>query len=471
MNPRFMRPRPSISAALTALSACVVVGALFAPACHRPDPSRPNIVFILADDLGWRDVSYHSSEIATPAIDRLASEGVRLESFYALPVCTPSRASLLTGRYAMRTGLQADVVRPWSKRALPLDERTLPEALREAGYQTWMTGKWHLGHHEKAFLPMQRGFDHHYGSYCGLIDYYTHERMGGLDWHRDGKALVEEGHTTDLIANEAVDILAKHSREEPLFLYVAFNAPHAPLEPPLECAALYPEIASKERRAYAAQVTCLDRAIGRIVEAVDKYDSTHNTLVVFASDNGGDTRFGADNRPLRGGKSSLYEGGVRVPAIVRWPGRIAPRAVNEVVHIVDWYPTLLQLAHASLAQPLPLDGLDVWPVLAEGKPSPHEEILLNVEPEVSALRGGTWKLVVDGHAPTKDDDRTDVKKLELYDLAHDPSEEHDLAEKEPARAKAMFERLCTYSRQAAPFEGGALDAKPPDYQPPKVWGE
>jgi arylsulfatase A-like enzyme len=444
---------------------------VLATACHRTDATRPNIVFILADDLGWNDVGYHGSEIATPVIDRMAAEGVRLESFYALPVCTPSRASLLTGRYAMRTGLQADVVRPWSTRALPLDERTLANALHDAGYQTWMTGKWHLGHHERALLPMQRGFDHHYGSYCGLIDYYTHERLGGLDWHRDGKPLVEEGHTTNLIANESIEIIEKHSGEQPLFLYVSFNAPHAPLEPPRECAGMFPEIASRERRAYAQQVACLDGAIGRILAAIDHADPSGNTLVVFASDNGGDTRFGASNQPLRGGKSSLYEGGVRVPAIVRWPKHLAPRVVNEVVHIVDWYPTLLGLAHAPLAQPLPIDGRDAWPTIAKGKPSPHEEILINVEPRVSALRRGEWKLVVDGHAPTKDDDHADVQRMELYDLAHDPSEDHDLADKEPARVKELFERLCTYSRQAAPFEGGALDAKPPGYQPPKVWGD
>jgi arylsulfatase A-like enzyme len=460
-----------LSRSLCPASFLALLLALIAWACSGADPSRPNIVFILADDLGWHDVGYHGSEIQTPVIDRMAAEGARLESFYALPVCTPSRASLLTGRYAMRTGLQADVVRPWSRRGLPRDERTLAQALREDGYQTWMAGKWHLGQNDKELLPMQRGFDHHYGSYCGLIDYYTHERLGGLDWHRDGKALVEKGHTTDLIANEAVRILTEHSGGKPLFLYVSFSAPHAPLEPPPECLGLYPEIASKERRLYAMQVTCLDRAIGRILAAIDASAAAKNTLVVFASDNGGDTKFGSENAPLRGGKGDLYDGGVRVPAIVRWPGRVAPAVVNEVVHMVDWYPTLLGLTHASLDQPLPLDGFDMWPTITEGKPSPHAEILINIEPELAALRSGSWKIVVAGRLPTPTSEDKEVKRIELYDLQHDPSEEHDLSAQEPERVKVLLERLCEYSRQAAPFEGGPLDAKPPGYQPPKVWGD
>jgi len=234
---------------------------------------------------------------------------------------------------------------------------------------------------------------------------------------------------------------------------------------------LYQDIPSMDRRAYAAQVTCLDQAIARILAAIDQKNGGRDTIVIFASDNGGEMAFGADNQPLRGGKNTLYEGGVRVPAIVRWNSRVAPAVVNELVHMVDWYPTLLGLAHGSLAQALPLDGLDVWPVIATGKPSPHKEILINVEPEVSALRSGSWKLVVHGQLPRSDSDALEVKQSELFDLARDPNEEHDLSAAEPARVKEMLERLCTYSRQAAPFEGGPLDAKPPGYEPPKVWGE
>jgi arylsulfatase A-like enzyme len=454
------------------LPLAAILVCFFASACHHSEESPPpDIVILLADDLGWHDVGYHGSEIETPAIDRLASEGARLESLYALPVCTPSRASLLTGRYAMRMGLQADVVRPWSKRGLPHDERTLADALREAGYQTWMAGKWHLGHNDRASLPMQRGFDHHYGSYCGLLDYFTHIRLGGLDWHRDGKGLVEYGHTTELIASEAVRILENERTGKPLFLYVAFNAPHAPLQPPADCKKLYPDIHEVDRQLYAQQVTGLDQAIARVVAAIDKKNGGRDTILLFASDNGGEMEFGADNQPLRGGKNTLYEGGVRVPAVVRWKDHVKPAVVNEPLHMVDWYPTLLELAHGSLAQKLALDGLDAWPAIANGKPSPHKELLINVQPEVSALREGAWKLIVHGHLPGPDSDALDVKSTELFDLAHDPNEEHDLSAAEPARVKAMTDRLCTYSRQAAPFEGGALDAKPAGYQPPKVWGE
>lgn len=449
------------------LATMAIFVAVLAHGCSHPERAQPDIVILLADDLGWHDVGYHNGPVNTPNIDRLARDGVRMDTFYAMPFCTPSRAALMTGRYPMRMGLQQDVLRPWSTRGLPLAERTLPEALRAAGYQTEMIGKWHLGHHAPEFLPMQRGFDHHYGSYCGLIDYFTHERLGGLDWHRDGKALREVGHTTDLIAAEAVRVLERRSRDKPLFLYVAFNAPHAPNQPPAECAGVYPDIESKERRAYLAQVTCMDRAIGRILTAVD----ARNTLVVFMSDNGGDLNYGADNTPLRGEKSTLYEGGVRVCALARWTGHLAPAVVDEPMHIVDWYPTLLKLSGGASSQPLPVDGIDLWPMIAGGQPTARSEILLNVEPEGGALLEGQWKLVLKGHLPGAGSGAPVVERAELFDLRQDIREDHDQSALQPERVREMIERLSAYASQAVPSEGGALDARPEGYHPPKVWGE
>jgi arylsulfatase A-like enzyme len=435
--------------------------------CAPAERTQPDIVILLADDLGWRDVGFRSEGVETPNLDRLAARGVRLDACYALPMCTPTRAALLTGRYPMRMGLQADVFRPWSRRGLPLAERTLAEGLRDAGYQTDIVGKWHLGHHEPAYLPMQRGFDHHYGSYCGLIDYRTHERLGGLDWHRDGKGVREEGHTTDLIASEAVRILESRAPRAPLFLYVAFNAPHAPNQPPADCASLYENVESAERRAYLAQVTCLDRAIGRVLDSID----AEHTLVVFMSDNGGDVTYGAQNAPLRGEKGKLYEGGVRVNAIVQWAGQLAPAVVTEPIHAVDWYPTLLKLAGANVVQTLPLDGVDVWPILAGGKSSSPREILINVDAQRGAILDGPWKLVVSGQLVGTAGGEPTIERAELFDLSRDASEEHDLSASEPARVRALFERLCAYARESLPSEGGALDAQPPGYAPPKVWGE
>ena len=187
---------------------------------------------MIANDLGWGDVGYHSSKIATPNIDQLAGRGVQLNQFYVQPVCSPTRGALMTDRYPMRYGLQCGVVRPWARHGLPLDERTLPQALREVGYVTAICGKWHLGHAAPDYLPTRRGFDHQYGHYNGAINYFTHIRDGGHDWHRDDQPNYDAVYSTDLISKEACRIIATHDQTKPLFLYVPFNAPHTPLQAP-----------------------------------------------------------------------------------------------------------------------------------------------------------------------------------------------------------------------------------------------
>jgi len=196
------------------------------------DAPRPNIVFLLADDLGWADVGFHGGEISTPQLDKLARAGARLEQFYVQPVCSPTRAALMTGRYPMRYGLQVGVVRPWAQYGLPLEERTLPQALKEAGYTTAICGKWHLGHFRREYLPTQRGFVHQYGHYNGALDYFTHIRDGGFDWHRNDQACHDEGYATHLLAREAVRIIREQPAGKPLFLYVPFNAVHSPHQVP-----------------------------------------------------------------------------------------------------------------------------------------------------------------------------------------------------------------------------------------------
>ncbi|MBI1748885.1 MAG: arylsulfatase [Acidobacteria bacterium] len=447
------------------------------PAAKR----TPNIVFFLADDLGWKDVGYHGSEIQTPNIDRMAARGVRLEQMYAMPLCTPTRACLMTGRYPMRMGLQTYVILPWDRYGLPLEERTLPEALKAAGYRTGITGKWHLGHFDPAYLPTRRGFDHQYGLYLGMVDYYTHANvLGGLDWHRNGRALREEGYSTDLIAREAVRLLEGHHMAQPLFLYVAFNAPHLPLQAPREYVDRYQHIQDTNRRTYAAMVTCMDNAIGQVLAALDKRKMTDNTLVIFSSDNGGSTnQSAADNGRLRGGKLTLYEGGMRVPAWVVWPGKLKSGLVNQPLHVVDWYPTLLRLAGASLQQPRPLDGKDIWPTIAEGKPSPHEEILLNYEADGQAIRRGDWKLVIDGQRYLDwDADARKTKgkviidrRIELFNIAQDPYEETNMAGKHPEKVQELLARLQFYERQAVPGKRTLSPDPPARFKAPTVWGE
>lgn len=445
-------------------------------------PAKPNIVFILADDLGWSDVGWHAGEIQTPNLDKIAAAGAKLEQFYVLPVCSPTRAALLTGRYPMRMGLQTGVVRPYAQYGLPLEERTLPQALREAGYTTAICGKWHLGHCRPDYLPTRRGFDHQYGHYNGAIDYFKLDRDGGVDWHRDDKVCRDEGYSTFLIAREAERLIKEQPKGKPLFLYVPFNAPHSPFQVPEEYKEPYAKI-PEPRRTYAGMLAAMDEAVGRILAALDEKGIRENTLIVFSSDNGGDEPGKvASNGPLRGGKFTLYEGGVRVCAAVAWPGHIRPgTTVSEPVHMVDWYPTLLNLAGASLDQKLPLDGLDIWPTISEGKLSPHDEILLNAEPNRGAIRMGDWKLVLDG-ATARGEQATPAKKtngnkpgtrkavhrIELFNLADDPNEQRNLASEQQAKAKALRAR----------YEALAAQAEPPLNKPmkrgfkvPNIWGE
>lgn len=447
---------------------------------------RPNIIYLLIDDLGFTDVGYHGSEIKTPHIDKLAAGGARLEAFYVQPVCSPTRAALMTGRYPMRHGLQVGVVRPWAQYGLPLEERTLPQALQEAGYFTAICGKWHLGHFQRAYLPTNRGFLHQYGHYNGALDYFTHDRDGGYDWHRNDQVCRDEGYTTKLLGDEAVRLIEQHDATRPFFLYVPFNAPHSPLQALPEYLEKYSGIEDQRRRTYAAMVACVDDQIGRIVAALDKRGLTNNTLLAFSSDNGGPLGSGATNGPLRAGKHTLYEGGLRVSAFANWPGQIkANSVVTEPLHIADWYPTLLNLAGASLDQKLPLDGRDAWPTIVQGKPSPHEEILHNTTPANGAIRVGSWKLILNGHRP---DDGSDAladanakpkkaKKnqpdpsgelVELFNLADDPYEKTNLAEKHPDKLRDLSARLDSYAKSALPPKSAPQSS---NFQVPKIWGE
>jgi len=451
-------------------------------AMGQDSADRPHILVIVADDLGFKDVGYHGSEIRTPNIDALARAGVQLNQFYVQPVCSPTRAALMTGRYPIRLGLQVGVIRPWATYGLGLNERTLPQALKAVGYRTEMVGKWHLGMYERAYLPTQRGFDYHYGHYLGMIDYYTHERNGGLDWHRNGKMVREEGYTTNLMARDAERLINDHDLGKPLFLYVAFNAPHTPLQAPEEYLKQYEHIKDHKRQKYAAMVTCMDDAIGRIMSALRDRGMRDNTLILFCSDNGGPCQNGANNGSLRGGKGSLYEGGVRVPALAVWPGRLkAGNLVDGPMHIVDWYPTLLKRAGASVSQPLLLDGLDIWPALVEGKPSPHIEILHNLTPVEGAIRRGDWKLVVTkprrtpagkkkGRPRSRPGGQTET--IELFNIAADPEEKNNLADEEPGKVRELMVRLDFYAEQAAgPRQSAAGSQRPADFKVPKVWGE
>lgn len=405
---------------------------------------RPNILFILADDLGWGDLSMHGSPIRTPNIDRLASEGVELLQHYVCPMCTPTRTSLLTGRHPGRFGAHATI--PSNAPVLPDGYQTLAALLRDSGYHTGLFGKWHLGSSPQ-FGPNQFGFDTGYGSLAGGVDPYNHRYKRGefsLTWHRNGELVEETGHVTDLIAREAVEWM--ESRDgNPWFCYVPFTAVHVPVKPVHTWLDEYqyqhfdddPRREASFRK-YAAYTSHMDQAIGRLLEALERTCQRERTVVIFASDNGAINdcplhgtdqypgwqedypRLGS-NAPYRGVKAQLYEGGIRTPTIVNWRGQLAPGTIDHPVHVVDWMPTLSELVDARPRTDPRWDGIDIWPLISGLEQEPPERCIYWNFRRGSHLgvRKGGWKLI----SSQGEGKRT----LQLFDIAADPHERDELS--------------------------------------------
>ncbi len=430
------------SAILLTLTCCFVGSML-----HAADAQKPHIVFILSDDQGSYDVSYKGGEIKTPEIDKLALAGTQLDQFYVQPVCSPTRASLMTGRYPIRYGLQVGVVRPFSKYGLPLEERLLPVVLKEAGYRTIICGKWHLGSFDKAYWPMQRGFDSHTGHLFGAIDYFTHIRDEQLDWYVNGVNQNQDGYSTHLITQAAVKAIEENPSEQPLFLYVPFNAVHGPYQVPDKYKKGYEHL-NGNRLQMAGMLTAMDEGVGKIVAALEQKGMRENTLFIYSSDNGGvGPNKITSNGPLRDGKGSVYEGGVRGVAFATWEKQIPAGAVcKEPMHMVDWYPTLIKLIGGSLEQPLPLDGMDIWPVITQNAKSPHAEILNNATPNGGAIRVGDWKLVVKKGAGKNK--KNQAESYELFNLVEDPSEKTNLAGQNAEKLSELKGRFAHYASAA-----------------------
>lgn len=417
--------------------------------------SKPNIIHIVADDLGWKDVGFNgATDIKTPNIDKLAAEGAKFTQFYVQSMCTPTRAALMTGRYPFRYGLQTIVIPGPAGYGLDTSEYLMPQCLKDAGYSTAIIGKWHLGHADIKYWPKQRGFDYQYGAMIGELDYYTHSDAGVLDWFRDNKPVHEKGYTTQLIGADAVKYINGQSPKKPFYLYLTFNAPHTPYQAPKEYVDRFPNITEPTRRTYAGMVACLDDEIGKVVATLDKKGLRDNTLIIFHSDNGGTTnamfagqmadlsktKLPCDNGPYRDGKGTLFEGGCRVAACANWPGHIKAGAVDGIIHAVDIYPTLAKLAGASTEKCKPLDGVNVWDTIAEGNASPRTEVIYNVEPFRGAVRQGDWKLIWRTLIPTSAD---------LYNLAEDPYEKNNLAASNPDKVTAMQARLNALGKESA----------------------
>ncbi len=427
----------------------------FAPA-QTNKTKQPNIVFLLVDDMGYGECGFNGGkQIFTPNIDLLAKGGTILENSYVQPVCSPTRAALLTGRYPTHTGVYS-IVPPGAKWGLPLNERTLPDALRSAGYYTAITGKWHLGESDKSYQPNARGFDYQYGFFFGNIDYFKHERNNIPDWYRNGIPLKEEGYSTHLITREACSIIENNDHKKPLFLYVAFNGIHAPYQVPDSY--LKPYLAlTGNRQILAGMLAAVDEAIGQIVATIDKAGIRENTLIVFLSDNGAPPP--GVNLPLRDFKATIYEGGIRGASFVNWPGHIpSGKRIKESMHAVDWYPTLISLAGGSINQPLLIDGLNIWPMITQSRPSPHDAILSvsTHGPNEAAIRMGNWKLIALGAGENTEPYKPSVKvaakyePIALFNLEEDPGETKNLASQYPDKVIAMRKKLSEILKGAVP---------------------
>ncbi len=384
-------------------------------------PNAPNILLLIADDLGWGDVGFHQGAAATPHLDRLAKDGVELQRFYAYPVCSPTRAALLSGQMPRRFGVTA-VMGP--EQTLPANLVTLPGTFRAAGYTTSLIGKWHLGTGGGS-LPQQHGFEHFYGFVGPEIDYFKHtNQRGAVDWQRDGTTLKEDGYSTFLIADEAIRQLRECDAKRPFFIEVTFNAPHVPQNAPEEFLAKYKTLGA--RTTSAAIIDAMDFSIGKILAALDEQRLRDNTLVIFFSDNGASRRTGS-NGPLRAGKDTLFEGGIRTPCVVRWPGKIAAGTVSQLPFATqDFFPTLA--AAAGVKCDAKLDGVNLWPALHEGKTT--ERPPFAVATGDIAFFDGEWKLI-----ETADGQRA------LYHITADLSETTDELAKHPEIAERLTTEL------------------------------
>lgn len=343
----------------------------------------------------------------------------------------------------------------------------MPQAFRAAGYQTAITGKWHLGHGSKSFLPRSRGFDHAYGHLNGAIDYFTHEREGGLDWNRNGKSVREEGYSTFLLGSEAAGFIKRRDRAKPFFLYVPFNSPHAPLQAPPEYLAKYKGIADQRRRSFAAMTDAMDATIGRVLAVLEEEKIAGQTLVLFFSDNGGPVAQGATNTPLRAAKATVFEGGIRVPTVMRFPGRLkAGGASQQVMTMMDYFPTLTSACGLSPGNALPLDGRDLWPSIIDGKIQRREDLFFVVEGGGVvrlAVHHGEWKLV-------REEPSSGMARNFLFRIDEDPTESNDLAAKNPTLVADLAERI-THWRRLHPSNGVRESRQPAGWKGPALWAE
>jgi len=468
------------------------------PAVATAKPSHPNVIVMLADDLGWADVGFRGGTIETPSLDRLAAEGTELHRFYTTPICSPTRAALMTGRDPIRLGVVYAVIMAWHTIGIHPDEHFMPQSFQAAGYQTAMVGKWHLGHAQQSYHPNERGFDHFYGHLHTEVGYNPpFANQGGVDFQRNGETISDEGYETFLLSAEVSRWIKARDKEKPFFLYMPFIAPHTPLDAPQELQDKYADIETdleparskgtdgtrriaklmmqpSARPMYAAVVDALDQAIGQVLQTLDDEGIQDETIVLFFSDNGGAAYSvgGADNVPLRGGKGDTFEGGIRVVSLMRWPGKIpAGEKMDQIMTAMDVFPTLAEAAGIETRNRRKLDGRSLWPAIAEGKKMPRKEyIYFASETPIFGSFAFTafndeWKLVQE----VEQDQITATVTNYLFKISEDPNEYNNLASANPEVVVDLTKKIHDW-RARYPISGTRSQlVPPPGWRAPRDW--
>jgi arylsulfatase B len=459
---------------------------------------RPNVVVIVADDLGWADVGYHGGNIDTPSLDRLAEQGVQLNRFYTTPICSPTRAALMTGRDPMRLGVAYGVIMPWDNIGVNPAEHFMPESFGAAGYQTAMVGKWHLGHAQMTYHPNERGFEHFYGHLHTEVGFYPpFANVGGKDFQVNGVTADDEGYETYLLADEVSRYIRERDTQKPFFIYMPFIAPHTPLDAPAELQEKYKDIDTdlpparsnqtdstrriskmlmreSARPMYAAVVDGMDQAIGQVLDTLDEEGLSDNTIVLFFSDNGGAAYSygGADNAPLRGGKGETFEGGIRVVSLMRWPEKLQGGQIfDQVMTVMDVFPTLADAAGVDPLNTFEFDGSSLWPSISEGATHSRADMIMFASeiPIYGSFKltafDDTWKLVQE----MEQDQLSTTVTNYLFKIADDPNEYNNLAAEYPDKVFSMSKAISEW-RALHPVSGTrSVLIPPPGWRAPKDW--
>ena len=478
-----------------------ILGVLSSLALSAQASDRPNVVVIVADDLGWADVGFHGNQIIdTPSLDRIAAEGAQLNRFYTTPICSPTRAALMTGRDPIRLGVAYSTIMPWQNNGIHPDETFLPELFLSAGYQTAMVGKWHLGHAQQSYHPNSRGFEHFYGHLHTEVGFYPpFASLGGKDFQRNGVSIDDQGYESYLLADEVSRYIRERDAEKPFFIYMPFIAPHTPLDAPEELQAKYADMAddrgksrskmadstrfmakvtgrTSARPMYAAVVDAMDQAIGRVLDTLDREGLADNTIVLFFSDNGGAVYAigGADNAPLRGGKGDTFEGGIRVVAAMRWPEKIPMGSrVDSIMSVMDVLPTLASAAGIDADTQFRLDGRNMLPALIDGQTMPREKLLFFISEtpfknhvNVTAFND-EWKLIQRIETGFSSVDVTQF----LFNIAEDPHEHNNLAQQHPDIVADLADEI-RHWRNLYPVAGTRSQLMPPPgWKAPLDWAD